>query len=152
MKWLNRKRNTLEKLSNERIKVTVGTKGLNEVTLALREPYIPEVTRFIENAISDCTETYVKSLEQLEGIVAKGNIGVKDIRLLTPMIKPICGLIATMGDRKDLEETLFERVTVSQFAECFNATLHLLDLEKIIPNFTGALGKVTKVMEKMKKS
>ena len=152
MSWINRKRSVLEKINNDRIKVIVGLKGLNETELSLREPFMTEVTRFIEDAISECTETYLNNVGDLEKIAAKGTIDIQDMRLLSPMMKPIMGLIAIMGDREDLKDTLHEIVTVSQFAECFNAALHLIDVEKLIPNFTMALGKIQTVVEKMKKS
>lgn len=152
MGWLNRKRNTLEKVNNDRVKVIVGIKGKDQQTLKLREPYMHEVTKFIEDAISHCADTYLSSTEELEKVAARGKVDVKDIRLITPMMKPVCNLIATMADREDLKDKLDEMVTVSQFAECFNAALYLMDIEKMIPNFTGALTKIQKTVSKTKKT
>jgi len=142
-----KRRTTLEKITNTPLKLTIGIKSKGQEMLELREPLMLEFMDFLEGSLAELVPVYSKHLEELDRIATKGEINLVDMRLLQPVMKPICNFIAVISDREDLKDKIHKMITMTQAAECINKMFYLMDLPRLWLNFSEALTR----MEEAKK-
>ena len=145
-----KKRSAIEKISNKPVQVKIGREGDHQ-TLDLHEPYMADFIEFLETAIASCTEEYAKNFLAIQKTLKDGKVGVGDFKMLRPAFGPICGFIATCGDRRDLGPWVEQHITVAQFIECVNKMLYLVSVDELYANFSEALARVNEAKKKTTK-
>lgn len=155
MRWLRKKRSSLEIMGNHPVAVVVGPnqKPGEQVTLDLREPTMFELLGFIEGAVEKLVPVYTKrwAKKQIDK-VAKGKLDAGDFRLFQPAFEPICDFIVQCADRDDLKGQIHKIFTPAQFIKCVNILMYLTDLEELAVNFTQALARVSDATKAMKRA
>ncbi|HEY5132106.1 MAG TPA: hypothetical protein VII85_00315 [Candidatus Krumholzibacteriaceae bacterium] len=145
-----KKRTTLDKVANKPVRVIVGVEGRKQEALDLHEPFMGDLISFLEDAVATCAAEYAKSAGALEKMLKAGSVSMGDFRLLKPAFRPICGFIATCADRAELGDWIAANITISQFVECANKIIYLVDLEVLLGNFSEALARIEEAKKKAK--
>lgn len=147
---LKKKRTTLEKLTNEPVTLTVGTRK-EQRKYELREPTMREFINSLESAIGEMVPVYADNFEQMAARAVSAGFGLADFKMLEPAFTPVCKFIAMIADKPDDGEWIAENITPSQFIECVNLVLYLIDIQVMWANFSDALTRMMDARKGAKK-